>query len=310
MMNIAIVHYPFALKSSVYGLYELFEMAGRICIDQEGSDRGLNCQILKLEELSSSLNYDLVILPPALEDQFYRSPDEHLLRWLVFQRHGGAVLCSACAGAFILASAGVLQKKRVTTHWGLSEQFSAAFPDITIDTNSILINEGDIITAGGLMSWLDLGLELVQNYLGPSVMSQLGKNLVVDTGYREQSYYRQFIPKRNHGDELVIRVQQYLDNHFADNIQISKLALFFHVSERTLLRRFKSSTSYKPLEYIQYLRIQKACDLLEKTKLSFDSISLKIGYEDSSACRKLFVRRIGLTPKEFRQRFVKAGCSN
>jgi len=155
------------------------------------------------------------------------------------------------------------------------------------------------------MSWLDLGLEIVAQHLGPRVMLQLGRNLVVDTGYRAQSYYQRFVPKRNHGDQAILQAQVFLDSHYPNKIKMSKLSGLCHMSERTFLRHFHQSTGFKPSEYIQRLRTQKACELLEQTKKSFDLIATEVGYEDSSACRKVFVRILGLTPKQFRQRFVK-----
>lgn len=300
-MKIAIIHYPNALMSSVYGLGELFEMANGLY----GCDSPFCCCLLTIDELNDTDKYDLVILPPSIQGKFYLNPDDELLNWLHRQLMQQATLCSACSGAFILAKGGFLDRRKVTTHWALAEEFQQRFPNVVLDTQQILINEGNIITAGGVMSWLDLGLEIVAQHAGPSIMAQLGKHLVIDTGDRAQSYYQQFIPKRNHGDSLISKAQLYLDQHYGDKIIIADLSLQFHTSERSFLRRFQQACGLKPSEYLQHLRIQKACDELERTKKSFDVISQEVGYDNSSACRKVFVRLIGLTPKEFRQRFVK-----
>jgi len=264
-----------------------------------------SCDILTLEQLNNAQIYNVVILPPAINDTFYLNPSEPLLAWLKEQYHQQATLCSACAGAFILAKSGLLAGVKVTTHWALSQVFEQRFPHITLDSQPILINEGRIMTAGGMMSWLNLGLELVALHAGPRIMTQLGKNLVVDTGHRAQSYYQQFIPKRTHGDKAILNVQAYLDTHYASRIRMTDLAILCHKSERSFLRHFHQSTGLKPSEYIQRLRVQKACELLESTRKNFETIAREVGYEDSSACRKVFVRILGLTPKSFRQRFVR-----
>jgi len=300
-MNIAIINYPHALQSAVHGLFELFEMANELC---DGSAPFV-CNILKINQLNKHPAQDVIILPPSLKNDFYLNPSAELLNWLTQQHNQHATLCSACSGAFILAQAGLLNGQTVTTHWALADTFAQRFEHVALDVQQILINQNNIITAGGVMSWLDLGLEIVAQHAGPSVMIQLGKNLVVDTGHRSQRYYQQFIPKRNHGDQGILQAQIFLDKHYAKKIKVAKLASIGHMSERSFLRRFAQASGFKPSEYIQRLRIQKACELLERTKKSFEAIALEVGYEDASACRKVFVRIIELTPKQFRQRFVK-----
>ena len=300
-MNIAIINYPSALQSPVHGLYELFEMASTLC----APDHSIHCQMLTLDQLHDVHQYDYVILPPAIKDDFYLNPSSALLSWLKEQHDKQAKLCSACSGAFILAKAGFLDQRAATTHWGLVDKFKQRFAHVKLDSHKILINDGDIITAGGVMSWLDLGLEIVALHAGPSVMVQLGKNLVVDTGYRAQSYYEQFNPRFDHNDEVILKVQNFLDEHYCAKFKMAELAEMSYMSERSFLRRFQQATGFKPTEYIQRLRIQKSCDQLERSNKSFDVIAVEVGYEDSSACRKVFVRIMGLTPKAFRQRFVR-----
>ena len=300
-MNIAIINYPTSLQSAVHGLFELFEMANSLC----AADNTFSPIMLSLDQLNSADKYDVVILPPSLKDEFYLFPSAALLSWLTHQHAQQAILCSACSGAFILAQAELLNGHKVTTHWALAETFQKRFSHIPLDVNQILINEGNIITAGGVMSWLDLGFEIVAQQAGNTVLTQLGKNLVVDTGHRSQRYYQQFIPKRNHADPEILKAQTFLDEHFWKKIKMSELAEIAHMSERSFLRRFGQASGLKPSEYIQKLRIQKACEQLEQTQKSFESIAFEVGYEDASACRKIFVRILGLTPKQFRQRFVK-----
>ncbi len=300
-MQLAIINYPHALQSAVHGLYELFEMANELC----DPATPFSCTMLTLDQLTNAQHYNVVILPPSLKDEFYLNPSDKLLNWLRHQHDQQATLCSACSGAFILAKAGLLEGRNTTTHWALADEFQKRFAHIPLDTHQILINQGSVITAGGVMSWLDLGLELVAQHAGIGVMNQLGKNLVVDTGHRSQKYYQQFIPKRNHGDQAILPAQLFLDAHYPNKIIMSKLASLSHMSERSFLRRFVQATGFKPSEYIQRLRIQKACDQLEQTQKSFETIAGEVGYEDSSACRKIFVRILALTPKQFRQRFVK-----
>ena len=153
------------------------------------------------------------------------------------------------------------------------------------------------------MSWLDLGLELVAQFTSPSIMRQLGKILVVDTGRREQRYYQQFTPPLTHGNETILAVQRRLQTTYQLPLKIRDIAKSCHLTERTFLRHFHRATGINPRHYIQRLRIQKACELLENTAETFARIANEVGYEDISACRKIFVRIMGLKPQEFRKRF-------
>ncbi|EMR33812.1 GlxA family transcriptional regulator [Vibrio harveyi] len=302
-INIAIVSYPGASKASVFGLQELFEVANRAAIEL-GAECRFDADIIDWQEdVIRDGDFTVVILPPSGAEQYYLSPSEALTSWLFEQHKAGAVVTSACAGAFVLAQAGLLNSKACTTHWGLAGLFRDKFPNVRLKPESILINEGSIITAGGMMSWLDLGLELVSQLSTPLVMRLLGKMLVVDTGAREQRFYQQFMPNFQHGDSAVLNVQHYMADHFSHTISNQVLSELSCLTERTLQRRFQKATGLNLNQYLQYLRVQKACDLLESSNLAFEAIAYHVGYQDASAFRKVFIKTMGLAPKAFRARF-------
>ncbi|WP_372832107.1 GlxA family transcriptional regulator, partial [Pontibacterium sp.] len=227
-INIAIVQYPGAMQSAVEGLRELFGLANRLSTEQ-GSAAPFNIciqdgwQITETDK-TTKLPFQVIILPPCIDGTYYGEEHQTLTRWLKAQHQLGAVLCSVCAGAFILAQTGLLDQRPATTHWVLAERFSEHFPAVHLDANKILINDGDLITAGGLMAWLDLGLELVAQFAHPALMRQLGKQLVVDTGPREQRYYRRFMPRLTHGDSTILQCQHHLQRHFRDSLSVKGMA--------------------------------------------------------------------------------------
>lgn len=153
------------------------------------------------------------------------------------------------------------------------------------------------------MAWMDLGLELVAEFSNASIMRELGKLMVVDTGQREQRFYKSFVPPLNHGDQDILRAQHFLQSNYATAITIVDLASLGCLGERTFLRRFTKATGDKPTHYLQKLRIQKACEQLESTRDTIEHIAYGVGYEDTSAFRKTFIKIMGLTPKGFRSRF-------
>ncbi|MDE1340407.1 GlxA family transcriptional regulator [Vibrio aestuarianus] len=298
---IGICEYPSVLKSAVYGLEEMFLLASRVCREQ-GIEVLFEPVIIPYDELLED-RYTVVLLPPASIDDYYLAPEAKFIDWLREQYSKGTVLSSACAGVFILAATNLLGKREVTTHWALADTFARMFMEIPLNSNKILIDHGDIVTAGGMMSWLDLGFELISKYSSPRVVRQLGKTLVIDTAQREQSYYQQFKPSFAHGDLVIVSVQQIMHQSYTERLSIHQLSKQVNVTERTMQRRFLKATGYNPNQYLQRLRVQNACDYLENTNRSFEWIANQVGYEDISACRKVFINIVGLTPREFRNRF-------
>jgi transcriptional regulator GlxA family with amidase domain len=230
-------------------------------------------------------------------------------QWLR-QRHAeGATLCSVCAGAFVLAETGLLSGRQVTTHWSFAQALSQRFPDIEVDTDKMIVDDGDIITAGGIMAWTDLGLKLVDRLLGPAVMLETARFLLVDPPGREQRYYGNFSPNMRHGDEAVLKVQRWLqaleeEEGDLQPVSLSSMAERAGLEERTFLRRFHKATGFKPTEYFQHIRVSKARGLLELTNRNVDQVAWSVGYEDPAAFRKVFLKLMGLSPRDYRRRFA------
>ena len=307
-VNIGVIHYPGALLSSVQGMSEQFYLANMMCRKHGLGDvfKTRICDSQQLDRVQQELPefFNVIVLPPCLEEGYYLSPSDELVQWLQKQYDNGAILCSVCAGAFVLARTGLLSGRTVTTHWALADELAESFPDIKVDCNKLLINDTDVITAGGLMSWIDLGLELVAQFTNSQIMRELGKYLIVDTAPREQRFYQTFTPRLDHGDEVIVKAQHALHRDYQKTVVIKHLATLTHLTERTFLRRFVKATGLKPSHYLQQLRVQKACDLIERNAGSFEKIALDVGYEDISAFRKTFTKLTGQTPKEFKKRFV------
>lgn len=194
-------------------------------------------------------------------------------------------------------------EKAVTTHWAYRDEFRARFPLTRVDIDRLIIDDGDIITAGGVMSWTDLGLKLVERFLGTTVMLDTARMLLIDPPGREQRYYSVFTPNFRHQDSAVLKVQQWLQATGAKDISLTKMAEQAGLEQRTLLRRFQKVTGMTTGEYCQRLRVSKAQELLQATQLSVERVAWDVGYADSGAFRKVFTRIVGLKPSEYRQRF-------
>lgn len=245
----------------------------------------------------------VLILPPTLGEPLKAEEASKYAQWLQQQHAAGVVLGSVCAGAFVLGGSGVLDGRSVTTHWSFDELFRSRFPTARLDTDRLIIDDGDIITAGGAMAWVDLGLKLVDRYLGPTIMLETAKALVVDPPGREQSYYSAFSPRLSHGDSAVLKVQHWLQATGAKETDLARLSAEAGLEGRTLIRRFQRATGFTTSEYVQRLRTGRARELLQFGDLSIDAVAWEVGYSDVSAFRKVFSRIVGLTPGEYRRRF-------
>lgn len=303
--RIGILGYPGAQQAAVLGLLDLLEVADRLHREQAPGAPGLETQILSAEqEVPEPPHPSLhaLILPPNL-GQVQRLETRALLEWIRDRHQEGTLLCSVCAGAALLAEAGLLAGRAATTHWGLGPAFAERYPEVHWDTDRLLIDEGDLVTAGGLMAWVDLGLNLVHRYLGPTTLLAVARHFLVDPGGREQRFYTTFAPSLAHGDPAVLKVQQWLARLTELRPTVPQMAARAKLGERTFLRRFQQATGLGPTEYLQHLRVSRARALLEQSDLGLEEIAWRVGYENPGAFRKVFVRLMGLTPGEYRRRF-------
>lgn len=304
---VAIIAYPGAQAAAVHGLLDLLSVAGRLYGEGRDDSPGLTIAALESDHLPSAPPaYAALLLPPSLGPKPPSDPDGALVAWLRDRHRQGAALCSVCAGAFLLAETGLLDGRPATTHWGLRDAFAARFPAVALDTGRLLIDDGDLVSAGGLMAWVDLGLRLVDRILGPQTLAATARYFLVDPGGREQRSYQCFAPPTTHGDMAVLRVQRWLQGQVGARVALSAMARVAALSERTLLRRFRTATGLAPSAYLQRLRVEHAREHLERSALSFEEISARLGYEDPGAFRRLFRRITGLAPGEYRRRFRPA----
>lgn len=246
---------------------------------------------------------DIIVLPGRLSGPVTAAEAAPFLRWLVEQHARGAVLASNCGGAFLLAETGLLDGRAATTHWKFADLLQERFPKISVEPEKIVVDDGDIITAGGLMAWTDLAMRLIDRLLGPSIMVETSRFFLVDASGREQRHYAGFAPRLTHGDEAILKVQHWLQAKGARAVSIADMASQAGLEERTFLRRFKAATGVKPTEYAQCVRMEKARELLQFTKRTVDQIAWSVGYEDTTAFRRVFNRLVGLSPGDYRRRF-------
>ncbi len=319
--EIALLHYPGAQLSATWGLTDIFGIAN----DRAREIGGPAAPVLRVSHWAPASaagpvekTFDThgplpsrpaaAVAGPSLRD-LPGDPAmlDTLAGWLRDRHAEGSIACSVCSGAFLLAYAGLLDGRGATTHWCHAADYAARFPAVRFEADSVLVDDGDIITAAAVMAWSDLGLRLVDRLLGPAVTVATARYMLFDPAGREQRHYSGFAPRLDHGDGPVLRVQHWLQATGARDVSLGSMATRAGLEARTFERRFRKATGLRPIEYCQHLRVGRARTLLEVSSLPVAQIAWEVGYGDEGAFRKVFRRVVGLSPGAYRLRFRPAG---
>lgn len=236
-----------------------------------------------------------------------RSPDPRLTDWL--REHGPAAerLVSVCTGAILLAEAGLLDGRRVTTHWAYSDRLARDHPAVEVDPDPIYIRDGQVSTSAGVTSGIDLALALVEEDLGRDTALAIARHLVVFLRRPgNQAQFSAQLAAQTARREPLREVQQLITEHPADDLSVETLAARARLSPRHFARAFQAETGMTPGRYVDRVRLEHARRLLEDTSGGVEEISRASGYGTPEAMRRAFVRTLGAAPAEYRRRFRPA----
>lgn len=215
----------------------------------------------------------------------------------------GVTVAAGCAGTWLLAHTGLLDGRRATTSWWLGPAFLRRFPAVTLDAEAIVAEQDRLLTGGAASAMLDVVLHLVERAGGAELAQQTSRILLVDTQRQSQAPYVDLALIQRPRHSLTERAGRFLTENLHREVGVAELAVHCGVSERTLLRHFRTHFGCTPHTHLQQLRVERAKALLESTLLTFDEIVEHCGYSDVSSFRKLFKRRTARTPADYRERF-------
>ncbi|UTW48915.1 GlxA family transcriptional regulator [Bacterioplanoides sp. SCSIO 12839] len=324
MLNIVVIGFDKALASAITGVTDLFGLAGVTwnLIQGQQPEKAFNVKIASRDgspiqcinglQLGAHLSFDeihdvdAVIIPTIggpVEDVITHNPE--LLDLLQHAQQQGWTIAGNCTGNFLLAESGILNHKTATTHWGFKEQFQQRYPQIELKADQLITRSDNIYCAGGGLAWFDLGLHIIERHMGFEAAIQTAKAFVIDYRRDTQLSYSLMRLAKPHKDDLVREAQTWLEQHYSQQFTVEDLAERFSISKRTLIRRFNAALDMPPNTYVQSLRIEAAQKLLEETERTVDVVMNDVGYEDASSFRRLFRKKTGLTPTEYRRRFAK-----
>ncbi len=257
--------------------------------------------------------YDLLIVP-GLEIRRLDEWDSMLAplrREIAFVSKvfaSGTHVAAVCVGSFLLGEAGLLSARKSTTAWLCASELAARYPATTLVADAVLVEDGAITTTGAVSSAFDLAIHLVKKHWGAEVATAAARLALLSQPRASQA---PFVDSRLLGPSNVPAfaqsVAQWLGGRLTESYDLERLALAFHVSTRTLLRRVKAQTGDSPLALLQQARVDKAKQLLNDSSWSIAQITEAVSYADVPTFSRMFARRVGETPARYRRRVRDAG---
>lgn len=325
--SIALLAVPESTASTLYGLYDLFCSAGRdwevvvnggsgaallkpliVSVDGRGFRSSNGAWIQPDGALADCISPQAVCIPDlmVLPDEVTTGRHVAEIDWLHACHARGALLAAACTGALIFAEAGLLEGGEATTHWAYCDALARRYPGVRVHAHRALVTTGTgerIIMSGGGSSWLDLALFLVARLVSTEEAMRLARLYLIDWHREGQRPYAALATSRQVGDAVISRAQVWVAQHYDSHSPVQGMMRLSGLSERSFARRFKTATGMTPMEYLHTLRLEEAKQCLEASDDPIEAIAEAVGYADPSFFRRLFTRRVGLTPGQYRRRF-------
>jgi AraC family transcriptional activator FtrA len=222
---------------------------------------------------------------------------------LVAAHARGARVLSICAGAFVLAQAGLLDGRSATTHWRHVAALAARFPRVAVQDDVLFVDHGDVATSAGTASGLDLCLHVVRCDRGSAVATRIAKHMVMSP-YREGDQ-RQYAVRTDPetGEGSLSSLLDWLVDNLGRPLSLSGVARHVHLSPRTLDRRFRDQLGVSPGKWLLRQRVAAARELLETTDLTVDVIAVRVGLSSATNLRRRLLDAVGTTPTAYRRTF-------
>ncbi|WP_091685385.1 GlxA family transcriptional regulator [Methylocapsa palsarum] len=230
--------------------------------------------------------------------------DPAMIEWVRFIAPKARRVASICTGALILAAAGLLHHRRVTTHWMFAEVLSSEYPSIEVDSSLLFARDGNIYTSGGITAGIDLGLAMIEEDLGREIALAVARMMVVfPRRPGGQSQFSSYIQHNTKNRPDIIELQVWVLGHPGENLSVPALAERMAMSPRNFTRLFRSETGETPAQFVERARADAARCRLETTSLPIETIALESGFGGAERMRRTFQRLFTVSPHDYRARF-------
>jgi transcriptional regulator GlxA family with amidase domain len=322
LREVVVVGHGGAVGMELMGACEVLELANA-CLIEQGRPPGYRVQVLSLDggalplfagvEVAATRSLrrfrgpvDTLIVvggPVAPE----ASEDPRLTQAVGRAASRSRRVVSLCTGAFVLAAAGLLDHKRVTTHWRYGDELAARFPAVLVDTDPIFVCDGRIWTSAGITAGIDLLLALVEDDEGSEVARDVARLLVIflrRTG--SQAQFSAQLSSQLADRHPIRELQQYIVDHPEADLSLVALARRINTSPRHFARIFRAETGRSPGRYVEQVRIETARRRLEESELSVEAVAAACGFGSAGNFRRVFAKAIGVSPFEYRRSFGPA----
>ncbi len=230
--------------------------------------------------------------------------DAELIRWIRSAARRSRRVTSVCSGSFLLARAGLLKGKTVTTHWSSTAELARRHAELEVDPKPIFVRDGDVWTSAGVTSGMDLSLALVEEDLGRKIAMEIARWLVLflqRPGGQAQfsSHLETQLAERTPLREL----QSWIADNLNSDLRVEALAERASMSPRNFARFFRRETGMTPAAYVEVLRVERARQLLEEAGDPVELVAAQCGFGTPETMRRAFARRVGASPAQYRSRF-------
>lgn len=254
-----------------------------------------------LDDLDGGIDTLLVAGSPTIQAL---PGDVELIAWLQRQAPRVRRLGSVCSGALLLARTGLMDGKRVTTHWNVSAYLARTFPQLRVEADQIYVRDGMLYTSAGVSAGMDLALALVEEDHGRDVALATARELVMFLKRPGgQSQFSAHLAAQTAERDVIRDVQAWVLERLADPVSVDAMAAHAGMSTRNFSRLFKQDTGMTPADFVECARIDMARRLLEDTDGPLKRIAAHSGFGNPNGLRRAFQRRLGVTPGDYRDRF-------
>lgn len=217
-------------------------------------------------------------------------------------------LTALCSGAFFLAAAGVLDGKRATTHWSVAERLQAAYPAIDVDADAIFVRCGNVWTSAGVTAGIDLALALVEEDYGRDLALEVATEMVVFLKRPGgQSQFSAHLLSERTTRPNIRALQNWILDNLHERLTVAQLAQKAMMSERHFTRVFQQEVGLSTQEFIEQCRFERGTGLLADLALPLKTVAARAGFSDEAHMRRVFMKKLGITPKLYRERFATTG---